>query len=245
MMVETVSIILYILPVLICVIILKEMKKLLFLSILTFVALLFPTSAAFAQTSVTDKRIVIDAGHGGSDSGAVNTGLKESDVTRDIANRLKIRLEADGAIVGLTRDCDCDKSNNDRYTFANNFNGDVLVSIHLNGSTNPSKDGTQGLYGQKTKDLDFAKVMHQALYPSLNTVSNFTDLGVTNFASGVLLKSNMPATIAETVFISNSNEYTLLTDGTGNRQQQIAQSLYQGLVNWFSIPPAPPKGGKH
>lgn len=223
-----------------------KIKRLLFLSLLAIFTVLSPITPAFAQTSVTGKIIILDPGHGGTDPGATNGNLHEADVTLDIAkNYLKPMLEADDAIVWLTRDCDCIKTNEDRYTFANNHNGDVLLSIHLNGSTNPLKDGTQGLYGQKNKDEVFTKVIHQALYPSLNTVPNFTDLGVTNFASGVLLKSNMPATIAETVFITNSNEYTLLTDTTGNRQRQIAQSLYNGLLNWFSTPSAPPKGGKH
>lgn len=193
----------------------------------------------FAENSpITSKILVLDPGHGGSDSGAVNGTLREAGVTLDIANRLKDLLETDGATVHLTRDCDCDRSNNDRYTIANSVGGNALVSIHLNGSTDSNKNGTMGLWGKKTKDLDFAKVMHQALYPSLGV----PDLGVTNFASGVLLKSEMPATITETVFITNSNEYNLLTDGTGNRQQQIAQSLHDGLVNWFSLPPSPPKG---
>lgn len=214
-------------------------KKLLFLSVLAIFAVLLPITPVFAQTSVTGKIIILDPGHGGTDSGAVNGTLKESDVALDIAQRLKPLLETDGATVYLTRDCDCTKTNEDRYTFANNHNGDVLLSIHLNGSTNSSTDGTQGLWGKKTKDEAFTKVIHQALYPALGVAN----LGVTNFASGVLLKSNMPATIAETVFITNSNEYTWLTDTTGNRQKQIAQNLYQGLINWFSTPPAPPKGG--
>lgn len=215
------------------------MKKLFFIFLTIFTFLITP-SFAFAQTSVAGKTIILDPGHGGSDSGAVNGGLREADVALDIAQRLKPLLETDGAAVYLTRDCDCTKSNEDRYTFANSHNGDAMLSIHLNGSTNPLKDGTQGLYGQKNKDMDFTKVMHQALYPSLS----IPDLGVTNFASGVLLKSDMPTTIAETVFISNSNEYTLLTDGTGNRQQQIAQNLKNGLVNWFSQPPSSPRGKK-
>ena len=75
--------------------------------------------------------------------------------------------------------------------------------------------------------------MHSRLAGELNV----PDLGVTNFASGVLLKSVMPATIQETVFISNTNECTKLTDGTGARQQEIAQSLFNGLADWFSLPP--------
>lgn len=218
----------------------KMKHPLLFFLIVT-ISLLFPVSSAFAQTSVTGKIIILDPGHGGSDPGAVNGTLREADVALDIAkDYLKPSLEADGAIVYLTRECDCTKTNEDRYTAANSHNGNVLLSIHLNGSTNPSKDGTQGLYGQKNKDLNFAKVMNQALYPSLGV----DDLGVTNFASGVLIKSNMPSTIAETVFISNTNEYNQLTDSTGNRQKQIAQNLYQGLLAWFSLPPSSPKGGK-
>ena len=218
-----------------------RIKNLLFFSLFVVVSLLTPVSSVFAQTSITGKTIILDPGHGGSDPGAVNGTLREADVALNIAeNYLKPVLEADGAIVYMTRDCDCTKTNEDRYTFANSHNGNVLLSIHLNGSTNPTRDGTQGLYGQKNKDMNFTKVIHQALYPSLG----IDDSGVTNFASGVLIKSNMPATIAETVFITNTNEYTLLTDGTGNRQQQIAQNLYQGLVNWFSLPPSPPKGGK-
>ena len=207
------------------------MKKFLTAIFTSLLTLLFVTSV-FAQTNLSGKVIVLDPGHGGSDTGAVNDTLYEKTVTLDIANRLKTLLEAEGATVYLTRECDCDKSNNDRYTLANSVGGNALVSIHLNGSTNSTKDGTQGLWGKKNKDQAFTKTVHQALAGSLGV----PDLGITNFASGVLLKSNMPATIAETVFITNTNEYNLLTNGTGNRQQQIAQSLYQGIINWFSNP---------
>lgn len=220
---------------------LHTMRRLLSLLFISVIILFASITPAFAQTSVTGKIIILDPGHGGTDSGAVNGNLREADVTLDIAkNYLKPMLEADGAVVYLTRGCDCTKTNEDRYTFANNNHGDVLLSIHLNGSTNPLKEGTQGLYGQKNKDEAFTRVIHQALYPALSV----PDLGVTNFASGVLLKSNMPATIAETVFITNSNEYNLLTNGTGNRQRQIAQNLYQGLTNWFATTQTPSKGKK-
>ncbi len=209
-----------------------SMKKLIVLSVFScflflFLGLLnFPHSVK-AQTNLSGKVVVLDPGHGGSDTGAVNGTLYEKTVTLDIANRLKTLLKADGAAVYLTRDCDCDKSNNGRYTLANSVGGNILVSIHLNGSTNSSKDGTQGLWGKKNKDQAFTKTVHQALIVSVGV----PDLGITNFASGVLLKSNMPATIAETVFITNTKEYNLLTDGTGNRQQQIAQALFNGILS--------------
>ena len=55
----------------------------------------------------------------------------------------------------------------------------------------------------------------------------------TNFASGLLLKTNAPACLAETVFLSNKAEADALKDVSGNRQQQIAQQLYNGLVAWY------------
>ncbi len=188
----------------------------------------------FATSSVTGHKVIIDAGHGGSDSGSTECAdYPEKQAALDIANRLKAMLEVDGATVYMTRTDDLTLTNEDRYTLANSTDGEVLVSIHLNGSTNHSVNGTQGLYGKRNKDKKFAEVVHSRLAGELSVA----DLGVTNFASGVLLKSRMPATIQETVFISNTNECAMLTDGTGTRQQEIAQSLYNGLTDWFSLPP--------
>src|SRR3989338_2750805 len=101
-----------------------RIKKLLVLLSLALLPTLFLPNLVNADSSVTGKTIVLDPGHGGSDSGAIATGangtLREADVTWDIARRLRTLLEADNVTVYLTRDCDCDKSNNDRYSLANN-----------------------------------------------------------------------------------------------------------------------------
>lgn len=180
-----------------------------------------------SPTPATSKIVILDPGHGGSDPGAIYNGLRESDVNLDIAYRLKEVLIANGYTVHMTRECDEYKTNNDRYTFANEMNGSMLISIHLNASNDHNINYTKGFYGKKGKDLDFTNEMHQALYPTLG----IADGGVGQFASGVLLKSNMPSTIAETVFITNDYENSLLKDGTGLRQQKIANALYQGIVN--------------
>lgn len=178
--------------------------------------------------------IVVDAGHGGTDSGSTACeGYPEKTANLDIANRLRTLLENDYAQVVMTREDDSTLSNEDRYTKANTAGGEALVSVHLNGSTNANVNGTLGLYGKKNKDLKFTEVMHADMPAELGV----TDLGVTNFASGVLLKSNMPATISETVFISNTDECVALRDGDGTRQQEIAQSLYNGFLKWFSQNP--------
>ena len=193
-----------------------------------------PEGNGAGGSSVPENPIVIlDPGHGGSDSGSTECpGLTEARANLDIAEKVRdILIDANvGYEVWLTRENNTTTlSNNDRYTFANSKNGNALVSIHLNGSTDYSVNGTQGFWGKKNKDEAFTNTVHQALVNSLGVPNR----GVTNFPSGVLLKSNMPATLQEAVFISNTTECQLLTNESGNRQQQIAEALAQGVRNWF------------
>lgn len=216
------------------------------LALLVLLPLMLPQKIS-ATTAVTGHKIIIDAGHGGSDFGSIAClNLPEKTVNLDIAERLTGLLKADGASVYPTRtDNTTTLSNADRYNYANSTDGEVLVSIHLNGSPNGSTDGTEGLYGKRGKDKAFTQVIHSALWNGLSSTPNFTDFGVTNFASGLLLKTTMPATIQETVFISNTYECDLLKNTGGIRQQEIAQSLYNGLLNWFTQSAPTPKPGKN
>jgi N-acetylmuramoyl-L-alanine amidase len=183
-------------------------------------------------------QVVLDAGHGGSDSGAVNArhGLVEEEQTLDVARRLETLLEADGHAVCMTRTGDETLSNNDRYAYANTTGAEVLVSVHMNGSSDPATDYTTTLFGKWRKD----KALAQTVFKSLSTLPAADGAGTMrtrapySFASGVLLKSEMPATIAETVFITSDAEGRLLSDGTGARQQQIAGALKIGIEDYLA-----------
>ncbi|HLD01985.1 MAG TPA: N-acetylmuramoyl-L-alanine amidase [Patescibacteria group bacterium] len=202
---------------------------LIIISILALVLTLFPPNPSIAASNVTGKKIVIDPGHGGTDTGTTECStLVEKEATLQIARILRDKLQADSAIVTMTRDSDVGLGNTERANIANAAGGQALVSVHLNGSTNHSANYTKVLYGKRIKDLEFANVMHSAQYPFLGIAEKKT----TNFASGVLLKSDMPAVITESVFLSNTTECTKLSDGTA-RQTEIAQSMYNGLNEWF------------
>ena len=193
---------------------------------------------AEAQETGCKGQVVLDAGHGGTDSGAVNAkyGIREKDQTLDVARRLEALLEADGHPVCMTRTGDETLSNNDRYTYANTTGAEVLISIHMNGSSNPGVDYTTTLFGKWQKD----KALAQTVFKSLSTLPAAEGTGAIatrtpySFASGVLLKSNMPATIAETIFVTSDAEGRLLSDGTGTRQQQIAQALQAGIEEYLA-----------
>src|SRR5215217_5144460 len=207
------------------------------------------TGANAQELTLAGETVVLDPGHGGSDWGAVNGTykIKEKDQNLAVAYRLKTLLKASGATVYMTRGGDPNNpmerikkddgddafpddatlSNNDRYTYANSTGADILVSIHMNGSSNPNQDYTTTLFGKWRKDKELA----HAVFGGLSTLPAANGEGIIDrrqpylFASGVLLKSDMPATIAETVFITNNAEAALLSDGTGARQQQIAEAL--------------------
>ena len=207
-------------------------NKLLFLGlVLSLGVSLVYSQKAMATTGVTGRKIVIDAGHGGSDPGSMEcSGLSEAAANLQVAKLLQEKLEVDGATVYMTRDSDEYLTNRDRYTYANEeTDGELLVSVHFNGSIDHDLNYTQGLYAKWKKDINLASTIHNKLYPSLG----IPDGGLLQFASGVILKAEMPATIQEVAFISNSTECSLLTDGSGERQKEIAQSLYNGLIDWF------------
>ncbi len=107
------------------------------------------------------RRVVIDAGHGGFDSGAVGpTGLKEKDVTLDLAQRLKRRISEKGRVkCFLTRTGDYYIPLSDRTVIANQFQADLFVSVHINANKNRKAHGCETYYcSEKASSKEAARV---------------------------------------------------------------------------------------
>jgi N-acetylmuramoyl-L-alanine amidase len=175
--------------------------------------------------------VVLDPGHGGSDPGAVNVkyGLEEKTVNLDIAFRTQALLEGAGYTVALTRYTDVNLGNSERGAIANACGADVFVEIHLNGSSDPAVNYTQTFWGKKRKDLEFSQVMSGAM-SSLGIPNN----GVGQYANGGLLHAEMPSTLVEAVFLTSDAEGSLLADGTGTRQGQIASAIASGVQSFVA-----------
>lgn len=197
---------------------------------------LFLISSVLAQEA--GPLVCLDPGHGGN-TGAYNPSynLWEDEINLNVALRVENLFLNKGYVVGMTRRDNTYKSNNARYTYCNSIGADILVSIHTNSSTDKDLDGSLGLYFHKD-DKVLAKAMYEIMYPKLrdypNVTWNFTDFGLDRFASGVLLKSNMPSAMMETVMMSHSGEVGLLSDASGVRRQLIAQSIFEGVENYFT-----------
>ena len=90
------------------------------------------------------KKIILDAGHGGSDPGAVGpTGLKESDVAWKITCMVADILMRYGIEIIFTRVGDTKVSLDKRVQMANQSKADFFISIHINSATNPNATGTE------------------------------------------------------------------------------------------------------
>ncbi|WP_237274489.1 N-acetylmuramoyl-L-alanine amidase family protein [Tenacibaculum ovolyticum] len=120
------------------------MKKV--LKNVSFVFLLLKMCIIFGQESSTQKRIIIDVGHGGKDAGAIGVnGIQEKDVVMDIANAiLKLNNDLDKPLdIYLTRYSDTLISLSDRTKLAKALKADLFVSLHCNHSDNPNARGIE------------------------------------------------------------------------------------------------------
>lgn len=182
---------------------------------------------------VSTHNVCVDPGHGGEDPGAINQDITEAQETLDIGQKLQALLTANGYNVIMTRtDNNTTLSNSQRADICNGGHADILIAIHLNANGDPTYDGTQGLYGTGTenKDKRFADSIHQILVNRLS----LSDEGTIDFDDNLMIKAHMPATLQEVGYISSETEYQQLKDGTEHRQQEIAQTLFEGIVRWFA-----------
>ena len=186
--------------------------------------------------------IVIDAGHGGIDSGCTGNGLLEKDITLALSNETARLLRACGIMTVCTRVDDVAlKEKNDDITYRNRWrldlarrveiaeeaNANALISIHINSIRSSKWRGAQVFYDPEKKD---SKYLADIIQKQLNKVTNGKRLSNTGDYY-VTRESNMPSVIVEAGFLSNSSEAKLLADL--EYQKQIAWAIVSGIINWL------------
>lgn len=186
-----------------------------------------------------EKVIVIDAGHGGKDPGAIGfNGNYEKDIVLSISRKLRTDLKSKGYKVILTRDSDDYVDNLERAKLANKKRSRVFISIHGNAMENKSSvDGIQVLYYPNREstigDLnnnELAKVMMNSMINGTNA----KDRGIIERMDLIVLnQTKMPAILIECGFLSNENEERLLI--TDEYQNKIVKSITDGLEEYFSL----------
>ena len=111
------------------------------------------TRPSYVRPQYRIRKIIVDAGHGGYDTGAIGRrGLREKTIALDIAKRLKNEMEAQGIDVVMTRRDDTFVSLYQRTTIANRTDADFFVSIHCNASRSRSVDGFEVYHLRSTAE---------------------------------------------------------------------------------------------
>ncbi len=183
------------------------------------------------------KIVIIDPGHGGASApGTSGNGLVEKNINLDVGLRLMKILEADASIKAYaTRLSDSYPGFGDRVEMANM--GDIFISLHCNsGDKNTSVSGIETFYYPHDNDAAlgfttaaFAGVLQKQLIKDLGVIDRKAkkgDLYVVRYPV-------VPAILIEMGFITNAAEAKKLADP--NYQQQVAQSVYQGILQTFLV----------
>lgn len=198
--------------------------------------------AGIVKATAADKKkvIMLDAGHGGSDPGAIGTlngrTVNEKDLTLSITYKVKAILEANGYVTSMTRTGDTLPSLAERPAQANEEGCALFISIHINSAEATEAHGTEVYWSQENVDAtaddglradgkDFAQYVLDGMLKYTKSYNR----GVRQANWAVTRRSQMPAVLAEVGFISNENELSNMVDD--DYQNKVATGIAEGIIN--------------
>ena len=224
----------------------KYMIFILLFIIIIVTGILYHETVRFVFLPVSNKVIVIDAGHGGTDPGKVGKGgIEEDELNLKIAKKLKSLIEQSGGIAIMIREedvglySDGNKSFNEkkvedlknRVKIANESDADIFVSIHLNSFPQPIYWGAQTFYKEGSEEgKKLAELIQNELIKVLNPENTRQALSSKNYY--LLNNVKIPASvIVEGGFLSNEMEARLLQDDV--YQEKIAWAIFIGIMRYI------------
>lgn len=194
---------------------------------------------------VSNKVIVIDAGHGVPDEGAESSnGTTEAETNLKIALKVQSLLEQSGATVILTRSdenaiYDIDSKTlkqkkisdiHNRVKIGNESSADIFVSIHLNKIPEQQYYGWQTFYQEgNEQSINLAKSIQTNLNDSIQKENKRVAMKIDNIY--IMKHVEIPATIVECGFLSNPEEEQLLLQD--EYQDRLAWGIYNGIMDYF------------
>ncbi|MDD3173548.1 MAG: N-acetylmuramoyl-L-alanine amidase, partial [Herbinix sp.] len=183
--------------------------------------------------------VVLDPGHGGAATGALKNGKQEKNINFKILYTIgKKYFNQDTAKLKVyyTRTSDVDLSLKERAAFANKVGADLFVSLHMNSAENaPSAKGTEVFYSHNNNVANsagltsstLASYLVKNLYPALGT----NNRGVKEDIFTVIDKNTVPAVLIELGFLSNTSDYSVITNE--EKQAVAAETIYKTLLQVF------------
>ncbi len=186
-----------------------------------------PVSAESISTSLKDKKIMLDAGHGGNDPGAISaTGTYEKSLTLKTALKLRRTLMQSGARVYLTRTRDLDNDYRETTEMANKIGIDLLISVHYNYYRDSSINGCETYYYSRTSQK-LAQIIQKNMVKNIR----LKDRGIKHKTLYIIHHANMPAILIEPAYISNRHEAFLVK--TDDFQNKLVKGIIEGLKEYY------------
>jgi len=176
--------------------------------------------------------ILVDAGHGGRDPGAVANGVREKDIVLSMSLILGQSLQSMGYTVYYTRTNDVEIDLEPRVALAERVNADVFVSIHANSlaSLNSTVNGVETFHARGSiLGRELASYVQSQIIAS--TGANDRKAKAAGFY--VLARTSMPAILVETGFVTNPREAANLSDP--NYQKRMAEAIAKGIDQFMRV----------
>jgi N-acetylmuramoyl-L-alanine amidase len=197
--------------------------------------------------------VVLDAGHGGTDSGALVDGVAEKDLTLDVVFRAERLLRAHGLQIVLTRDRDASVSLASRAATANRERDCIFVSIHFNHEKKETISGVETYYalrqaGRSPSYWSWLPFLQKAsaapansesqslaafIQESLVAHTQATNRGTKPEQFFVISNVWHPAVLVEGGFLTNKSDVSKL--GTDEYREQIAVSITEGVIRYRDL----------
>jgi N-acetylmuramoyl-L-alanine amidase len=174
-------------------------------------------------------KIILDAGHGGKDPGAVGNGLQEKDLTLAIVKYIGRFLEGyEGVNVLYTRTDDRFLELSERADIANRADADYFLSIHINAGGGTGFE-TYIHTNASSKSVAYQNVIHPEV---MAAIGNVADRGKKRANHAVTRETHMPAMLGENLFIDSADANKLKSDSF---LQQIALGYVNGMAKAFGL----------
>lgn len=182
-----------------------------------------------AEQKLKGKVVVVDAGHGGTNSGArgLTSGILEKNYTLLFAKALEKALTKKGALVIMVRQNDTSIDNKDRVLRAISQNPDLFISLHLNSAGRETARGTSTYY----KHLAFRPLAKNILHEmvQIDGLAEFGLIGSFNFQP--VQPTNYPSCLVEIAFLSNREDEKRIMDP--GFHEQVAKKITAGVKQWY------------
>ncbi len=200
----------------------KTAKLFLILISLTCFAFVSPKNKATKQINV-----VIDAGHGGSDFGAMIDDVSEKQIVEHIISKIQFFNKNKNIIIHFTRSEDKFIPLKDRTDFINTIKPDLVLSLHVNASANPNISGLEFYVSKDSKSYEKSNLIAEKFQTKFSD-TNWKTAEIKNANFYILQKSEVPAVIMEIGYLSNQNDKKLLENN--KEQNKIAKKIIECIA---------------